>query len=278
MKFEKTQVSNFEGAFRGMRNPLNSWDKSDSFFGFLDHNDVDSREEVVDTWVCKELDDKGISVDNLEYNESYDVLSEKYTDWLLDNECLYYDINTLVSEVAILGQKDMGLAQRLIKAGPEHMKFMRQIFVCVDITAPLYWWKEFDTYKIGTTANSTSTMHTLTSKPITMDCFEIGDYNGDYAIPDEVTDGMTHPHEIIGYLEYLRQKYLETKDKGYWKELVRWLPEAWLQTRTVTLSYANLRTIYFQRRNHKLTEWSNDFCNWIKTLPYAEELIMLEDK
>ena len=213
MKFEKTQVSNFEGAFRGLRNPLNSWDRSDSKWNPLQ-----------------------------------------------------------------IGANDMGLAQRLIKAGPEHMKFMRQIFVCVDITAPLYWWKEFDTYKIGTTANSTSTMHTLTSKPITMDCFEIGDYNGDYAIPDEVTDGMTYPHEIIGYLEYLRQKYLETKDKGYWKELVRWLPEAWLQTRTVTLSYANLRTIYFQRRNHKLTEWSNDFCNWIKTLPYAEELIMLEDK
>lgn len=278
MKFEKTQVSNFEGAFRGMRNPLNSWDKSDSFFGFLDYDEVDSREEVVDTWVYKELDDKGITIDSSEYDKSFDELSDKYTNWLLDNECLYYDYgNTLVSNVAILGQKDMGLAQRLIKAGPEHMKFMRQIFVCVDITAPLYWWKEFDTYKIGTTANSTSTMHKLASKPITMDCFEIGDYNGDYAIPEEVTDGMTHPHEIIGYLEYLRQKYLETKDKGYWKELVRWLPEAWLQTRTVTLSYANLRTIYFQRRNHKLTEWSNDFCNWIETLPYAKELIMLED-
>ena len=201
MKFEKTQVSNFEGALRGMRNPLNSWDKSDS------------------SW-----------------NPLY------------------------------IGKNDMNLAQRLISAGPEHMKFMRQIFVCVDITAPLYWWKEFDTYKVGTAANSTSTMHKLTSEPITPDKFE---WDIDFA---------DYQNQIMDICENLRQKYLETKDKSYWRALVQVLPEAWLQTRTVTMSYANLRTMYFQRRNHKLTEWSEDFCNWVETLPYSKELIMLEDK
>ena len=201
MKFEKTQVSNFEGAFRGMRNPLNSWSKSDS------------------TW-----------------------------------------------EPLQIGENDMNLAQRLISAGPEHMKFMRQIFVCVDITAPLYWWKEFDTYKIGTTANSTSTMHKLTSKPITREMFE---WDGKWKL---------HEDTIVDICEDLRQSYVMTNDKSYWRALVQILPEAWLQTRTVTMSYANLRTIYFQRRNHKLLEWSEYFCDWVKSLPYAEELIMLEDK
>lgn len=135
--------------------------------------------------------------------------------------------------------------------------------------------KEFDTYKVGTVANSTSTMHKIASTPITIDCFEIDDYNGDYAIPEEVTDGMTYPQEIINYLECLRQKYNETKEKGYWKELIRWLPEGWLQTRTITLNYAVLRNIYFQRRYHKLSEW-HQFCDWIQTLPYGKELITYE--
>lgn len=205
MKFEKTQVSNFEGALRGMRNPLNSWDKSDS------------------SW-----------------NPLY------------------------------IGKNDMNLAQRLIGAGPEHMKFMRQIFVCVDITAPLYWWKEFDTYKVGTAANSTSTMHKLTSAPITKEMFE---FDKDW----DLTFNMAKA-SIVDMCETLRQKYVQTNDKRYWRDLVQILPEAWLQTRTVTMSYANLRTMYFQRRNHKLTEWSEDFCNWVETLPYSKELIMLEDK
>lgn len=214
MKFEKTEVFNFEGAIRGMRNPMNSWDKSDSVF---------------DRYTCH------------------------------------------------IGEKDMNLAQRLIKGGAEHRKYLRQIFVSVDITAPLYWWKEFDTYKIGTTANSTSTMHKITSKPITLDCFEIDDYDVSYAGMmggSSIISKSFIEMQLIPYLEGLRQKYLETKDVGYWKELIRWLPESWLQTRTVTMTYENVRNMYFQRKNHKLIEWSESLIRWVKSLPYAKELIM----
>ena len=129
--------------------------------------------------------------------------------------------------------------------------------------------KEFDTYKVGTTANSTSTMHKLASTPITLDCFEIDDYDADAAF----IGIAKHPEALIDFLETLRQKYNETKDKRYWKELIRWLPNGWLQTRTVTMNYENLRSMYHQREHHKLTEW-HAFCDWVKTLPYAEELII----
>lgn len=185
-----------------------------------------------------------------------------------------FDSTENMYEVEI-GPNDMDLAQRLIKSGPEHMKFMRQIFVSVDITAPLYWWKEADTYKVGTTANSTSTMHKLAAYPITKDSFEMGDYQGDLPMIDDVTLNV-RIDQFIDDLEQLRQLYLQTENKAYWKELVRWLPNGWLQTRTWTANYAVLRTMYFQRRNHKLIEW-HDFCDWIATLPYAKELIMLED-
>lgn len=193
-----------------------------------------------------------------------------------------------------IGPNDMRLAQTLILAGTEHAKFMRQIFVTVDITAPLYWWKEFDTYKVGTTANSTSTMHKIASKPITLSCFETKDYDERLSLIDPINLGV-RVDLFIDDLEQLRQLYLinleesrKHKDnpkeqqkyanlaKSYWKELIRWLPEGWLQTRTVTMSYANLRNIYFQRRFHKLTEWSKDFMNFIDTLPYTEELIKIE--
>jgi hypothetical protein len=215
MKFENTQVMNFEGALRGMRNPLESWAKSDS------HIVIDFEDGV------------------------------------------YYSI----------GPNDMDLAKRLIAGGGEHRKFMRQIFVSVDITAPLYWWKEFDTYKVGTTANSTSTMHKLASTPITLDCFETDDYQDHLSALNERALSTFIGEELIPYLEALRQKYLETKDKRYWKELVRWLPNGWLQTRTVTMNYENLRNMYHQRDHHKLTEW-HSFCDWVKTLPYAQEFII----
>lgn len=163
----------------------------------------------------------------------------------------------------IIGKNDMELAQRLIKGGTEHRKFLRQIMVSVDITAPLFWWKEFDTYKVGTTANSTSTMHKLSSTPITMDCFELSEY----------TKSDNYFLNFINHLEGLRRKYLESKDKTIWKTLIEELPESWLQTRTVTMNYENLRNMYFQRRNHKLTEWSEMFIEWVDTLPYAAELI-----
>ena len=212
MKFEQTQVFNFEGAFRGMRNPLNSWAKSDS------------------GWVWPNI---------YETEPHYEI-----------------------------GPNDLDLAKRLIAGGTEHRKFLRQIMVSVDITAPLYWWKEFDTYKVGTTANSTSTMHKLASTPITLDCFETDDITWFTDI-----DERLNPDTIITYCETLRQKYNETKDKRYWKELIRWLPNGWLQTRTVTMNYENLRSMYHQRENHKLTEW-HSFCDWARGLPYAEDLII----
>ena len=168
--------------------------------------------------------------------------------------------NNNICEYAIIGENDMDLAQTLIKAGSEHRKFLRQIQVEVIITAPLYWWKEFSTYKIGTVANSTSTMHKLASTPITMDCFENGEmiYQG-----------------TIAELEMNRLKYLETKDKNEWKRLIVNLPESWLQTRTITMNYENLLSMVHQRKNHKLTEWSVDFIEWVKSLPYTEEFLFL---
>ena len=221
MKFENTEVFNLAGALRGMRNPMESWDKSDSF---------------------------------------YKAPLGNY----------------------VVGKDDLALAQKLIKAGSEHRKFMRQIFVSVDITAPLYWWKEFDTYKVGTVANSTSTMHKLAGTPITMDCFEMDDFE---ALPCNLEELEVIPYctevwsYLLKYLEYLRNTYNETKDKRYWKELIRLLPESWLQKRTVTFDYENLLAICSrgQRRFHKLTEWSKAFIDWARTLPYAQELIFLDE-
>lgn len=220
MKFENTDVWGFEHAIRGMRNPMNSWDKSDSYY------------------------EKGTDPFSLE-------------EWV-------------ATEITI-GNNDLDLMQRLIKGGLEHRKYLRQIFVSVDITAPMYWWSEADTYKIGTVASSTSKMHKLATTPITMDCFETDDF-------DEITFGVGEiesPQMIINYCEKLRQKYLETKDMRYWKELVRWLPESWLQTRTWTANYEILRNIVHQRQGHKLTEWAS-FIEWVHTLPYADELIFFK--
>ena len=184
--------------------------------------------------------------------------------------------------VFTFGPNDLDLAKRLCRAGSDHRKFIRQIFVTVDITAPIYWWKEYDTYKVGTVANSTSTMHKLAATPITLDCFEIDDYDRNLSLADNLKNDNELNHisvfeeDVIMVLESLRQKYLETKDKRYWKELIRWLPESWLQKRTITMNYENVRNMYFQRRNHKLTEWSESFIKWVELLPYAEELIMYE--
>jgi hypothetical protein len=231
MKFENTEVWGFEHAVRGMRNPLESWNKSDSTFD------------------CFCLDGK----------------------------------KAPFAETNKIGENDMKLAQSLIRAGSEHRKFLRQIFVSVDITAPLYWWKEFDTYKVGTVANSTSTMHKLASTQITMDCFEMDDFEH----CDIESEDMVFPlkfiwDSLVHDLEFLRQKYLATKDKRYWKELIRLLPESWLQKRTITMNYENILNMIHQRKNHKLNEWSGvdnpsneNFIKWAKTLPYAEELLFL---
>lgn len=276
MKFENTQVMNFEGAFRGLRNPLESWAKSDSQFGIdgIEYSETDY--EVADDYCRRD----GLAP--IDHDKFYEA-EEKYAAWLRQNGILNHrDIEEFYMDniqYAYIGPNDLNLAQRMIKAGTSDRKFMRQIFVSVDITAPLYWWKEFDTYKIGTVANSTSTMHKLASTPITFDCFEMDDFenlrvydNEPYNIDTFVTDIWD---DIIGYCETLRLRYNETKDKRYWKELIRILPEAWLQTRTVTLNYEVLRNIYFQRRYHKLTEW-HKFCEWIESLPYGKELITYE--
>ena len=232
MKFEKTDVWGFEHALRGMRNPMNSWDKSDSGYGYTEN-------------------------------------PTKF----------------------VIGEKDLELAQKLIKSGEPHRKFLRQIFVSVDITAPLYWWKEFDTYKVGTVANSTSTMHKLASTPITIDCFEMYDFvdiklKGSAISTEQFWEGY-----LIPYLERLRKLYnatIETSKqtmtnqerirmvkiaRQYWKALIRLLPESWLQTRTITMNYENILNMVKYRENHKLTEWSVSFMKWVKSLPYANEFI-----
>ena len=222
--FEKTETYGFEGAIRGMRNPLNSWEKSDS--GVY-----------------------GSSVGHKNF---------------------------------IIGPEDMALMQRLIAAGPEHAKFLRQIFVSVDITAPLYWWKEFDTYKVGTVANSCSTMHTIHKKRFTRDDFSHDHLSASSTgyIPVAIND-TTCLYEAEGILQLViealnsyRELYLLTKDKEYWYAMIQLLPSSYNQKRTVTMNYANLRSMYFQRRNHKLDEWRIGFCDWVKSLDWAKELII----
>ena len=273
MKFQNVKVYNFEGALRGMRNPKNSWHLSDSFFGLVDMETTEADYMVAEKWVQKDYPNYP-----MEENPEAERLYEMADDWLLANGVLERDEYNSIANCAFIGPNDMHLAQTLIKSGPEHRKFLRQIMVCVDITAPLYWWKEFDTYKVGTVANSTSTMHKLTSKPITLDCFEIDDLaEMDMIIPivgSEITLEQAK-NAIIDICEGLRQKYLETKDKKYWKELIRWLPESFLQTRTVTMNYENLYEMCLptQRRYHKLTDGLKDFMKFARQLPYADVLL-----
>ena len=270
MKFENIKVLNFEGAFKGMRNPKESWDFSDSIF--TTNADIS---KFLKDWRDTPEDKKGrIKLNN----------GESLEDWVYRNGS-YLRKTSPLENYAYIGPKDLKLAQTLIRAGSEHRKFMRQIIVSVDITAPLYWWKEFDTYKVGTVANSTSTMHKIASKPITMECFEIDDYCGASLVYDDISLDWD-VKDFIEKLEWLRQKYLETKDKRYWKELIRWLPESWLQTRTVTMTYENLFAMCGrgQRRFHKLNEWSGiddstleNFISMARQLPYAQELIFIDE-
>lgn len=213
IKLENTEVMNFEGALRGMRNPLNSWDKYDS------------------TW------------DGFGEADGFSI-----------------------------GANDLNLAQRLIKAGPDHRKFMRQIFVSVDITAPLYWWKEFDTYKVATVANSCSTMHTIHKKEFTIDDFS-HEHMVDFAkrTLQDTVDMLNNYRDL--YVNGAEDLGIKSKDKKYWWQIIQLLPSSYNQKRTVTLNYETLRNIYGSRRNHKLDEWSIGFMSWIDSLPYAEELI-----
>ncbi len=163
----------------------------------------------------------------------------------------------------VLGPNDLDLALRLCAAGSDHRKFIRQIFVSMDITAPLYWWKEFDTYKVGTVANSTSTMHKLHAKPL-----EPGDFSTDHMTPASLAEFGRY----VAYLETVRQRYVADKSRADWYDLIQLLPSSYDQMRTVTLNYEVLANIYFARRNHKLDEW-HTLCAAILSLPYARELL-----
>lgn len=205
IKVEEWQVCNMKNAIKGMRNPLNSWENSDTFYSI-----------------------GGCSI----------------------------------------GDNDLQLAQKLVKAGTDHSKFMRMIMVSMDITAPLYWWKEFDTYKVGTVANSCSTMHTIHTKPFTLDDFSHDKLN--WVALDRLRC-------LVTALETYRLFYNDTKDKKWWYTIIQSLPSSYNQKRTVLLNYQVLRNMYFARRNHKLDEWVN-FCKEIEQLPYAKELICLESE
>lgn len=220
IKLERTSVMNFENALRGMRNPMNSWDKSDSVFD----------------GVCECCP----GCENV-------------------SRCAK---NMLPEGCVCIGPNDLDLAQRLVGAGNDHRKFLRQIFVSVDVTAPLYWWKEYDTYKVGTVANSTSTMHKIHSKAFSRDDFSCD------RMSDTALNCLDH---IIKVLEERRQNYIETKDTACWHDMIQLLPTSYNQMRTCTLNYENLVNIYFARRYHKLNEW-RDFCAWIEELPYFRQL------
>ena len=225
IKIENVDVYGWEAAIRGMRNPLNSWDKSDSTF-----IDVFNDRENIRTYYQKSVD---------------------------------------------IGENDLKLMKQLVKAGTDHSKFMRMITVTFDITAPMYWWKEASTYKVGTVRNSCSTMHTIHQKEFTLDDFshEHLDRYKDI-IPDHV-DGNPYDilNSIIECLNYAREYYLETKDKKCWWQMIQLLPSSYNQRSTVQLNYAVLRNIYHSRKAHKLDEW-RDFCKWIESLPYSELITM----
>ena len=228
LKIENTEVTGWEAAIRGMRNPMNSWEKSDSEFDG-------------DPWSCQS---GGGSCSNF-------------------GSCACY-----------IGKNDLDLMTRLRNAGTDHRKFMRMITVYLDITAPLYWWKEFDTYKVGTVANSCSTMHKIHSKRFEREDFSI-EHLENCAYPKEGPNlnGETHwmvcMDNIISSLNAARELFLSTGDKKYWWQMIQLLPSSYNQKRTVMLNYEVLANIYKSRRNHKLDEW-HTFCDWVESLPYSE--------
>lgn len=223
IEITNTEVWGFEGALRGMRNPMNSWDKSDSEDCFCFENP----------------------------------------------DCPYYDSETDSCRCGCfaIGDNDMALAKKLIKAGSDHRKFLRMIHIQADVKAPLYWWKEFDTYKVGTVANSCSTMHKIHSKDFTLEDFSHEHLN----VMSEICLMKT-----IRALNDSRQMFIETKDKNYWWQIIQLLPSSYNQLRTIDLNYEVLLKIYFARKNHKLDEW-HKFCDWIEHLPYMRDFLGLED-
>lgn len=223
IEIDGTNTYGWEAAVRGMRNPMNSWAKSDSHY-------------------CWEPQYPGGGCFGCELNSDHNCRVDKY----------------------VVGAADLDLMKRLIKSGTDHSKFLRMIGVTCDLTAPLYWWKEYDTYKVGTVANSCSTMHKIHAKK-----FEREDFSTDHLIPrmKEVLD------VTIANLNACRGNFLETQDKKWWWQMIQLLPTSYNQKRTVQLNYAVLRNIYHSRKNHKLDEW-HTFCRWIEGLPYSELITM----
>ena len=245
IKFEHTEVLGWEHAIRGMRNPMNSWEKSDSLFDIGHHGAQD--------------------VDTLKpYRTGYDIKGDEYAackDW---------------TENYAIGSNDLDLMKRLRNAGTDHRKFMRMIVVYVDITAPLYWWKEFDTYKVGTVANSCSTMHKIAAKEFTLEDFSCehlitpATAPSEYDWPGEYYDiPIVCLKYTIDTLNIYRKRYLKTKDKTDWWQMIQLLPSSYNQRRTVMLNYEVLANIYKSRKDHRLDEW-REFCKWIEGLPYSE--------
>lgn len=222
IKIEHTEVFGWESSIRGLRNPMNSWDKSDSGLTVMNPTDVEFGYEP-----------------NYEY---------------------------------VVGEADLKLMKQLSKAGNDHAKFLRMINVTCDITAPLYWWKEYDTYKVGTVANSCSTMHKIHAKEFTIDDFSI-EHLG--VVPNCDPAYFMALEGVIDALNEARHCYLDTKDKAYWWQMIQLLPSSYNQKRTVQLNYQVLKAMYFARKDHKLDEWRT-LCDWIETLPYFRE-ICLED-
>lgn len=167
----------------------------------------------------------------------------------------------------VLGPNDLDLAKRLRRAGSDHRKYIRQVFVSVDVTAPMYWWKEYDTYKVSTVANSTSTMHKIHSKPFSME---------DFSCDHMTQDTLDFMQTVVDRLETIRLRYMDGKNKADWYDMIQLLPSSYNQMRTCSMNYETLINIYYARRNHKLAEW-HTFCEWIETLPYAKELIIAEE-
>lgn len=230
LKIENAEVFGWEHAIRGMRNPMNSWEKSDSRMVYCDGE-------------CSSCD-------------AYELFS--------DDSCM-----TALGENIIIGPNDRELAVKLAKAGTDHRKFMRMITVYLDITAPLYWWKEFDTYKVGTVTNSCSTMHKIAAKEFTLEDFSCEHLISDEAIPGRVYSAKGMMEATVDNLNMFRKLYLETQDKKYWWQLIQLLPSSYNQRRTIMLNYEVLANIYKSRRNHKLDEW-HTLCDWIEVLPYSE--------
>lgn len=284
IKLENTEVLGWEAAIRGMRNPMNSWKKSDSWF--IDYWNTEFEYYVAHSYVVnyarmiEALEDNYMDVEWEEYDSYKDIDGKEVVNKIKHSDHIYYpDLN--VACKAVIGPNDHKLMMNLAKAGSVDAKYRRMIVVTVDITAPLYWWKEFDTYKIGTVANSCSTMHKIHAKEFTLEDFSCEhlmqheEYIDDIPNAMVVGDFKTVIDITIKALNDARELYLKTKDKRFWWQLIQLLPSSYNQRRTVMLNYEVLAGIYPKRKDHKLDEW-HAFCDWIKSLPYSE-IITLEE-